>query len=88
MAYNVYHTYMRDQQCWASSPGYTIFLYATLFFNSASVLLNNPINCCFKCFKCCLGVANTYKHHHTEMLHVFTIFVSLSTPRSIYNVFT
>ena len=26
MVYNVYRSYMRDQQCWASLPGYTIFL--------------------------------------------------------------
>ena len=26
MEYNVYHTYMLDQQCWASLPGYTLFL--------------------------------------------------------------
>ena len=31
MTYNVYHTYMRDQQCWTSLPGYTLFLQATLF---------------------------------------------------------
>ena len=44
MAYTVYHTYMRDQQCWASLPGNMLFLQATLFFNSASVLLNILIN--------------------------------------------
>ena len=33
-------------------------------------------------FKCCLG--NTYKHHHTETLSKFAIFVSMSRPRSIY----
>ena len=31
MTYNVYHTYMHDQQCWASLPGYMLFLLATLF---------------------------------------------------------
>ena len=46
MAYNVYHTYMRNQQCWASlsRSGYTPLLKATLIFNSASVLLNILIN--------------------------------------------
>ena len=46
IAYNVYHTYMRNQQCWASlsRSGYTPLLKATLIFNSASVLLNILIN--------------------------------------------
>ena len=31
MEYNVYHTYMRDQQCWASLPGYTLFFISNAF---------------------------------------------------------
>ena len=36
-------------------------------------------------FKCCLGVANIYKHHN-DTLFIFTIFVFMSRPRSIYVV--
>ena len=32
MVYNVYHTYMRDQQCWASLPSYTGFFLSNAFF--------------------------------------------------------
>ena len=31
--------------------------FCKAFFKSAPVLLNFLVNCCFKCFKCCLGVA-------------------------------
>ena len=30
---------------------------------------------------------NTYKNHHTETLHIFTTFVFVPTPRSIYAAF-
>ena len=85
MAYTVYHTYMRDQQCWASLPGNMLFLQATLFFNSASVLLNILINWASNFAYVLL---NTCKQHHTETLYIFTTFGFVSTPRSIYAVFT
>ena len=56
------------------------FLKATLFFNSASVLLNFFMNCALNV------LLSTYKHYHNEALFVFTLFVSISKPKSIYIV--
>ena len=36
MAYNVYHTYMGDQQCWASLPSSTLFYKQSFFQLSLS----------------------------------------------------
>ena len=37
-------------------------------------------------FNCCLGVAQDSKYLHNETLFSFTLFVSMSRPRSIYVV--
>ena len=59
----------------------TRFFYKQRFF-SATVLINIHINVGSK-------VAQVlYKYHHTETLHMFTVFVSGSTPRSMCAVFT
>ena len=34
-------------------------------------------------FKCCLAIANTYSNHYGETHFVFSIFMSMSRPRSI-----
>ena len=54
MAYNVYHTYMDDQQCWGSLPGHTFF-YKQHFFSTQT-------QCCLRfswtqlqmLLRCCL----------------------------------
>ena len=59
---------------------WSVFRKYTLFFKSASVLLNFLINWAS-------SVAYEHhhtEHHHTEALLIFTIFVSMSWSRSIY----
>ena len=51
--------------------------YKQLLINSASVLLNVFINWASNVT---LVLLNTYKHHHTKELYIFTIFVSMSGP--------
>ena len=55
----------------------------TLFFNSASVLLNFFMNWASNVASVLL---NANKHHHSETLFLFTIFVFISRPRYIYVV--
>ena len=63
---------------------YTLFsLLATLFFNSASMLLNFFMNWASNVVWVFL---NTYNHHYTETHFIFSIFVSICRPRSIYAV--
>ena len=58
----------------------TRFLLVTLFFNSDSMLLNFLMSWASAVAYVLL---NTYKHHHTKALLVFTTFVSMSKFRSI-----
>ena len=37
MAYNIYQTYMHDQQCWASLPGHTLVISNAFFRLNLSV---------------------------------------------------
>ena len=60
----------------------TRFFISNAFFNSTSVLLNFLMNWASNVAYVLL---NTFKHHHTETL-IFTIFVAMSGPRSIYVV--
>ena len=56
-------------------------LLATLFFNSASMLLNFFMNSASNAVWVFL---NTYNYHYTEKHFIFSIFVSICRPRSIY----
>ena len=60
------------------------YLATRFFFNSASVLLNIFINWASNVASVLL---NAYKHHHTWALHIFAIFVSVSTPAIVCRVF-
>ena len=60
-----------------------IAVWRMLFLNSPSVLLNFFLNCASNVSYVLL---NTYKHHHRETLFLFTKFVFMSRPRSIYIV--
>ena len=59
------------------------FYVSNVFFNSASALLNLFMNWAFNVAQVLL---NMYKHHHTETLFIFSVFVSMTKPMSLYVV--
>ena len=60
---------------------YTLFFISNAFFQLTSVLLNFLMNGALNVAKL---LFNTYKHHHSETLFIFTIFASMSRPRFIH----
>ena len=53
------------------------------FFNSPSGLFNFLMNWASNITQV---LPNTYKHHHPETVHIINVFMSVSTPKSIYVV--